>query len=63
VLSGSRGSAEHTFPFENVPHKYFPTIYAMVGTGNGRAVYLEESQLQVTVTTPFAPFSIETLFY
>jgi hypothetical protein len=57
VLPGAQGSRSHKYPFENLPHHYFPTIYAMLGTGNGRQVYLQSSQLNVEVTTPFAPTS------
>jgi Ca2+-binding RTX toxin-like protein len=53
VLDGSTPDASHTFPFHNTAHTYFPTIYAMKGTGDGRAVYLQEEQLQVAISTPF----------
>src|SRR5207253_2536690 len=52
VRPGSQQSIQHTFPFENVPHHYFPTIYAMSST---KQVYLPvpEDQLEVVVSTPF----------
>ena len=57
VLPGTLPSTQHTFPFENVPHHYFPTIYAMSGTDAARQVYLQSEQIEVVVTTPFLPTS------
>jgi hypothetical protein len=56
VIRGDLDEARHTFPFENVPHRYFPTIYAMSGT---KQVYLPvpSAQREVVITTPFAPTS------
>jgi hypothetical protein len=54
VLPGNLDVAHHTFPFENVAHHYFPTIYAMSGS---RQVYLPapSAQVDVVITTPFVP--------
>ena len=56
VLPGDVELAQHTFPFENVPHHYFPTIYAMSGT---KQVYLPtpSAQVEVVITTAFVPTS------
>jgi hypothetical protein len=56
VIAGDLDLARHTFPFDNVPHHYFPTIYAMSGTGQ---VYLPapSAQAEVVITTPFTPTS------
>ena len=55
VVPGNVDQAQHRYPFENVPHHYFPTIYAMSGT---KQVYLPAPSAQAeVVNTRWAPTS------
>jgi len=49
VLLGAATSASHPFPRDIQPHTYYPTIYAMLGTGNGRRVYVPTAAAQAVV--------------
>jgi Ca2+-binding RTX toxin-like protein len=58
VLAGDLPSFPHTFPRDIQPHTYYPTIYAMLGTGDGRRVYLPAAEAQpVLIDTNMDPTS------
>jgi Ca2+-binding RTX toxin-like protein len=49
-------SASHIFPRDIQPHTYYPTIYAMLGAGTSRRVYLPAGTAQgVLISTNMVP--------